>query len=159
MALIKIKQVDGLGTQLTNLGTSITAAGSDAISAAGSLDTVLEGELQAYADSAESDAISHADGLDAAMNTRVTTIETTILADTQFLVETFTGVTAGATQDFTVNVPADVQNDLPALVWAFVNGVRITVVSAAATVVTLNAAYAIDATDVITIQYQSVDTP
>ena len=49
MALIKIKQVDDLGNQLTNLGTSITDVQSNAISTAASLDVVLEGELQTYA--------------------------------------------------------------------------------------------------------------
>jgi len=64
MALIKIKQIDGLSSELSGLSTDIVAAESTAIVVAGSLDTVLETSLSADIVAAESDAIVAAGSLD-----------------------------------------------------------------------------------------------
>jgi len=69
MALIKIKQVENLSSELSGLSTDILAAESTAIVIAGSLDTVQTTALEAYADSAESDAIAVAGSLDTVQTT------------------------------------------------------------------------------------------
>ena len=74
MALIKIKQIENLSSELSGLSTDIVAAESTAIVVAGSLDTVLETALSADIVAAESDAIVAAGSLD-------TVLETALSAD------------------------------------------------------------------------------
>ena len=164
----------------TALSADIVAAESDAIVAAGSLDTVLEGELQTYAGSldtvlegelqtyagsldtvletalsadivaAESTAISHANSLDVVMDGRVDTLEAAIIEDDEFVVQTLTG---GGLSYTLANA---VQDNEVELVWAYVNGVSVEVASVTgAAVVLANPGYAIDVNDTIKFHYQS----
>ena len=156
MALIKIKQVENLSSELSGLSTDILAAESTAIVIAGSLDTVQTTALEAYADSAESDAIvaanAYADSLDVLMDGRVDTLEAAIIEDDEFFVETFTGsLVLGP-----YTLANSVQDNEEELVWAYVNGISVEVASVSGTQVTLTTpGYAIDANDTVKFHYQS----
>ena len=89
MALIKIKQIENLSSELSGLSTDILAAESTAIVVAGSLDTVLETSLSADIVAAESDAIVAAGSLDTVLEGELqtyagsldTVLETALSAD------------------------------------------------------------------------------
>ena len=181
MALIKIKQVENLSSELSGLSTDILAAESTAIVIAGSLDTVQTAALEQYADDAESDAIviagsldtvqtaaleqyaddaesdaivaanAYADSLDVLMDGRVDTLEAAIIEDDEFYVETFTGVSVGT--GYTLS--NSVQDNEVELVWAYVNGHSVEVATVSGASVTLaNPGYTIDANDTVKFHYQ-----
>ena len=152
MALIKIKQIENLSSELSGLSTDIVAAESTAIVVAGSLDTVLETALSADIVAAESTAISHANSLDVVMDGRVDTLEAAIIEDDEFFVETFAGTPVLGPY----TLANSVQDNEVELVWAYVNGVSVEVATVSGTQVTLaTPGYAIDANDTVKFHYQS----
>jgi len=169
MALIKIKQIDNLQTELNDLSTDISTGVSEAKSYADSLDAdqstdILNGvsEAKSYADSLDADqstdivngvseAKSYADSLDAVMDGRVDTLEAAIIEDDEFVVETKTGNGLGYA------LTSAVQDDEVELVWAYVNGVSVEVAAVTGTAVELvDPGYAIDAGDRVKFHYQTV---
>ena len=109
-------------------------------------------DAKIYADTAESDAISTAASNAAtAYESRISGLETTIIADNEMLVEAFPG--AGVVY----NVAQPVQDNNAALVNAFVNGQRVEILTAVGNNIEfVPPGYSIVSTDDVVISYQAV---
>jgi hypothetical protein len=150
MALIKIKQVEGLTNSIDFLEGSVDSLESEISTEVDSLDTRV------------SDEISETDSEVGSLNTRATDLESSVnsleevlVEDNEFYVEIFNNITS-ASGDISFTVSDEVQDDNPALVWAFINGVQVRVVSATGSTVVLDVDYALETSDEIIIQYQGL---
>jgi hypothetical protein len=174
MALIKIKQVDGLTGDLStltsadsSLTTRVSTEESVRASADGSIDTrvstaesdidVLEGDVNSI-DTRVSTEESVRLAADNSLDSRVDTIESTIIEDNEFIVEKVTGanIPAGGLSGYTLTSGA-VQDNETELVWAYVNGqsVEVASVSGGNSINLVDPGYTIDGDDEVKFHYQA----
>jgi exonuclease VII small subunit len=146
-----------VNTRATDLESSVDSLESEISTEVDSLDTRAT-DLESSVDSLESEISTEVDSLDTRasdLESSVNSLEEVLVEDNEFYVEIFNNITS-ASGDISFTVSDEVQDDNPALVWAFINGVQVRVVSATGSTVVLDVDYALETSDEIIIQYQGL---
>ena len=111
------------------------------------------GSLDTRVSTAELD-IDTLDGELSSIDTRVTSLEDTIMEDVDMVEESISGLVAAPLAPTVYTLSGVVQDNDPVLVQVFVNGHKVRCTAVAGTQATVVAPYDIDATDIVTFLFQ-----